>query len=44
MSATIDANRFAEYFGGGCPIIDVVGRSYPVTASYLEDILEITGK
>jgi hypothetical protein len=29
MSATIDAERFSEYFGG-CPIIRVPGFTYPV--------------
>ena len=29
MSATIDAERFSEYFGG-CPIIRVPGFTHPV--------------
>lgn len=29
MSATIDAERFSQYFGG-CPIIRVPGFTYPV--------------
>ncbi|KAH7661050.1 RNA helicase protein [Dioscorea alata] len=40
MSATIDAERFSQYFGG-CPIIQVPGFTYPVTAYYLEDVLSI---
>ncbi|MGI8869740.1 MAG: ATP-dependent RNA helicase HrpA, partial [Mycobacteriales bacterium] len=32
-SATIDPQRFAEYFGG-CPIVEVSGRSYPVEVRY----------
>ena len=32
-SATIDPQRFAEYFDG-CPIIEVSGRSYPVALRY----------
>ncbi|KAK6919770.1 Helicase-associated domain [Dillenia turbinata] len=38
MSATIDSERFSEYFGG-CPIIRVPGFTYPVKTYYLEDIL-----
>ena len=33
MSATIDAAKVAEYLGG-CPVIDVPGRLYPVDVSY----------
>ncbi|XP_062153351.1 DExH-box ATP-dependent RNA helicase DExH6-like isoform X2 [Alnus glutinosa] len=40
MSATIDAERFSQYFGG-CPIIRVPGFTYPVKTYYLEDILSI---
>lgn len=40
MSATIDAERFSQYFGG-CPIIRVPGFTYPVKTFYLEDILSI---
>ncbi|CAN0914016.1 DExH-box ATP-dependent RNA helicase DExH6 [Linum grandiflorum] len=40
MSATLDAERFAQYFGG-CPIIRVPGFTFPVTAFYLEDALSI---
>ncbi|KAI4381209.1 hypothetical protein MLD38_007306 [Melastoma candidum] len=36
MSATLDAERFANYFGG-CPIIRVPGFTYP--RFYLEDTL-----
>ena len=32
-SATIDPQRFAEYFDG-CPIVEVSGRSYPVEVRY----------
>ena len=32
-SATIDPQRFAEYFGGA-PVIEVSGRSYPVAIRY----------
>lgn len=32
MSATIDAERFSQYFGG-CPVIRVPGFTYPVKLS-----------
>jgi ATP-dependent helicase HrpA len=32
-SATIDPQRFSEYFDG-CPIVEVSGRSYPVEVRY----------
>ncbi|XP_076906180.1 DExH-box ATP-dependent RNA helicase DExH6-like [Bidens hawaiensis] len=38
MSATLDAERFSEYFGG-CPIIRVPGFTYDVKRFYLEDVL-----
>ncbi|GAB2282467.1 hypothetical protein Dimus_017010 [Dionaea muscipula] len=37
MSATVDAERFSQYFGG-CPIIRVPGFTYPVKTYYLEDV------
>ncbi|XP_031505555.1 DExH-box ATP-dependent RNA helicase DExH6 isoform X2 [Nymphaea colorata] len=40
MSATIDAERFSQYFGG-CPIIRVPGFTYPVKTYHLEDVLSI---
>ncbi|KAF8408631.1 hypothetical protein HHK36_004694 [Tetracentron sinense] len=40
MSATIDAERFSQYFGG-CPTIRVPGFTYPVKTFYLEDVLSI---
>ncbi|KAL2464936.1 helicase in vascular tissue and tapetum [Abeliophyllum distichum] len=40
MSATIDAERFSDYFGG-CPIIRVPGFTYPVKSFYLEDVLSV---
>lgn len=30
MSATIDAERFSQYFNG-CPVIQVPGFTYPVS-------------
>ncbi|KAJ6851738.1 DExH-box ATP-dependent RNA helicase DExH6 [Iris pallida] len=40
MSATIDADRFSQYFGD-CPIIQVPGFTHPVKSFYLEDVLSI---
>lgn len=40
MSATIDADRFSQYFNG-CPVIEVPGHTYPVKSFYLEDVLSI---
>lgn len=42
MSATLNANLFSDYFGGA-PMIHIPGFTYPVTAHFLEDILEMTG-
>lgn len=42
MSATLNADMFAEYFNG-CPTLDIPGRTFPVTTYYLEDALEHTG-
>ena len=33
-SATIDPDIFDDYFGGGCPIIKVPGRTYPVDVEW----------
>ncbi|XP_030369057.1 dosage compensation regulator isoform X2 [Scaptodrosophila lebanonensis] len=41
MSATIDTTLFTKYFGG-CPVLEVLGRAYPVQQYFLEDILEMT--
>ncbi|GMH15707.1 hypothetical protein Nepgr_017548 [Nepenthes gracilis] len=46
MSATLDAERFSQYFGG-CPIIQIPGFTHPVKTFYLEDVLSMvnsTGK
>ncbi|KAL0723819.1 hypothetical protein Bca4012_038418 [Brassica carinata] len=40
MSATLDAERFSEYFGG-CPVVQVPGFTYPVRTFYLEDALSV---
>ncbi|KAH8252671.1 hypothetical protein KR032_001180, partial [Drosophila birchii] len=41
MSATIDTTLFANYFGG-CPVLEVPGRAFPVEQFFLEDILQMT--
>ena len=40
MSATLDAARFAAFFGGGeggapCPVVTVPGRQHPVSVAYV---------
>lgn len=42
MSATVDADKIADYMGG-CPVIQVPGRTFPVTPYYLEDAVELSG-
>ncbi|KAF8140158.1 P-loop containing nucleoside triphosphate hydrolase protein [Boletus edulis] len=42
MSATADSDKISSYFGG-CPIIHVPGRTFPVDVLYLEDAIECTG-
>ncbi|KAA0194673.1 hypothetical protein HAZT_HAZT001111 [Hyalella azteca] len=39
MSATLNAEKFSEYYGG-CPMIHIPGFTFPVTEYYLEDILD----
>jgi ATP-dependent RNA helicase DHX29 len=41
MSATLDAEKFSSYFGG-CPVLQVPGRTFPVEVRYLEDAVEFT--
>lgn len=41
MSATIDTTLFSDYFGG-CPVIEIPGRAFPVTQMFLEDCIELT--
>ncbi|KAI9593481.1 P-loop containing nucleoside triphosphate hydrolase protein [Syncephalis fuscata] len=41
MSATVDTDKFRRYFDD-CPVIQVPGRTFPVTVNYLEDIIEAT--
>jgi ATP-dependent RNA helicase DHX29 len=42
MSATVNAELFVQYFNQ-CPVITVPGRTFPVQAFYLEDVVEMTG-
>lgn len=42
MSATLNAEKISEFFGG-CPIMQVPGRTFPVDIRYLEDAIELTG-
>ncbi|KEF61554.1 uncharacterized protein A1O9_03121 [Exophiala aquamarina CBS 119918] len=41
MSATVDAKKFSDYFGGA-PVLDLPGRTFPVEVGYLEDAVEAT--
>lgn len=40
MSATLDAERISNYFGG-CPTVNVPGRTFPVDVRWLEDVVEL---
>ena len=40
MSATVDTNIFSQYFSN-CPVIEVLGKMYPVQQYFLEDAIEI---
>lgn len=42
MSATIDTTLFSDYFGG-CPVIEVPGRAFPVKQYFLEDTIQLLG-
>jgi ATP-dependent RNA helicase DHX29 len=41
MSATVDADKISSFFGG-CPVIRVPGRTFPVDIKFLEDAVEYT--
>lgn len=41
MSATVDADKISNFFGG-CPVIHVPGRTFPVDVKFLEDAVEYT--
>ena len=42
MSATLDESLFSNFFSGA-PVLNIPGRTFPVSSFYLEDILEETG-
>ncbi|KAI0361784.1 P-loop containing nucleoside triphosphate hydrolase protein [Trametes cingulata] len=42
MSATLEAEKISSYFGG-CPVLSVPGRTFPVDVRFLEDAVEFTG-
>ncbi|CAL8464644.1 g4179 [Coccomyxa elongata] len=42
MSATLDSNLFARYYGD-CPVLVAGGRTFPVEHYFLEDTYELTG-
>ncbi|XP_023679147.2 ATP-dependent RNA helicase dhx29 isoform X1 [Paramormyrops kingsleyae] len=42
MSATVDCDKFAGYFGR-CPVVTIPGRTFPVQVFHLEDVVEETG-
>ena len=43
MSATLDADRFAAYWGTSTPRMHIPGRTFPVQDFFLEDVLLLTG-
>ena len=45
MSATLDAEIFANYFGGGSMVgrVHISGRLYPVPDVYLDDVVRLIG-
>ncbi|RPD63094.1 P-loop containing nucleoside triphosphate hydrolase protein [Lentinus tigrinus ALCF2SS1-6] len=42
MSATLEAEKISNYFGG-CPVLSVPGRTFPVDVRFLEDAVEFCG-
>jgi len=43
MSATLDTDRFVNYWGGETPHVHIPGRTFPVADFWLEDVLSLTG-
>jgi ATP-dependent RNA helicase DHX36 len=42
MSATVNADLFAAYFGG-CPTVEIPGFTFPVERHFLEEVVRRTG-
>lgn len=42
MSATLNSSAFSDYFGG-CPVVSIPGRAFPVQENRLEDVFQMTG-
>ncbi|KAJ2403173.1 hypothetical protein GGI23_000148 [Coemansia sp. RSA 2559] len=42
MSATIDTRIFSCYFDG-CPVVEIPGRTFPVSQVFLEDAVRLSG-
>lgn len=40
MSASVNAQQFADYFGSETPVCHIPGRLHPVEEYYLEDVIE----
>ena len=43
MSATMDADRFAAYWGNDTPRMHIPGFTHPVQDFFLKDVLEVSG-
>ena len=43
MSATMETELFSSFFHQSAPVINVPGRTFPVSSYYLEDLLDATG-
>jgi len=44
MSATVDASRFADYFGNATPVVQIPGRTFPIAQKYLTDVQKLFPK
>lgn len=46
MSATLNAEKFVEYFGGPeqCSVVSIPGRTFPVEAIFLEEYMRESGR
>jgi HrpA-like RNA helicase len=44
MSATVDATRFATYFGHATPVVHIPGRTFPIAQKYLADVKKLFPK